>query len=102
MKINKIESYGWQISTFHNSIYYFRSCSIFKLGAMRIVYKVLNRNKWSEKLIVCDLTGSMMPYASQLSLWYQLNVAKEKNLQFVFFNDGDSKLHSQKKIGANE
>ena len=67
-----------------------------------IVYKVLNRNKWSEKLIVCDLTGSMMPYAYQLSLWYQLNVAKEKNLQFVFFNDGDSKLDSQKKIGATK
>lgn len=65
-----------------------------------VVTKVLNRNKWSEKLIVCDLTGSMDPYAQQLSVWYQLNYKKEPNLQFVFFNDGDNKNDSEKKIGA--
>ena len=65
-----------------------------------VVTKVLNRNKWSEKLIVCDLTGSMDPYASQLSIWYQLNYKKEPNLQFVFFNDGDNKNDSEKKIGS--
>lgn len=64
-----------------------------------VIRAVLNRNKWSEKLIVCDLTGSMLPYASQLSAWYQLNYAKEKNLQFVFFNDGDDKADHQKQIG---
>lgn len=66
-----------------------------------VVSVVLNRNKkWSEKLIVCDLTGSMSPYAAQLSAWYQLSYLKEKNLQFVFFNDGDNKPDSQKRIGA--
>ncbi|WP_430403210.1 hypothetical protein [Fluviicola sp.] len=65
-----------------------------------VVTKVLTRNKWSEKLIVCDLTGSMDPYAAQLSVWYQLNYKKEPNLQFVFFNDGDDKDDSEKKIGA--
>lgn len=65
-----------------------------------VVTKVLNRNKWSEKLIVCDLTGSMDPYARQLSVWYQLNYKKEPNLQFVFFNDGDAKSDSEKKIGS--
>ena len=64
-----------------------------------VVSSVLNRNNWSEKLIVCDLTGSMNPYANQLSVWYQLNVKKEKNLQFVFFNDGDGKSDGEKKIG---
>lgn len=64
-----------------------------------VVSSVLNRNNWSEKLIVCDLTGSMNPYANQLSAWYQLNVKKEKNLQFVFFNDGDGKSDNEKKIG---
>ncbi len=64
-----------------------------------VIRAVLNRNKWSEKLIVCDLTGSMIPYASQLSAWYQLNYAKEKNLQFVFFNDGDNKSDRDKVIG---
>lgn len=65
-----------------------------------VVTVVLNRNKWTEKLIVCDLTGSMDPYAQQLSVWYQLNYKKEPNLQFVFFNDGDNKSDSEKKIGS--
>ena len=66
-----------------------------------VVSAVLNRNKnWSEKLIVCDLTGSMSPYAAQLSAWYQLSYLKEKNLQFVFFNDGDNKPDHMKRIGS--
>lgn len=64
-----------------------------------VVIAVLNRNNWENKLIVCDLTGSMQPYASQLTLWYNLHYKKEKNLQFVFFNDGDQKPDNQKKIG---
>lgn len=69
-------------------------------GPDTVVMAVMNRNKWSEKLIVCDLTGSMNPYANQLSAWYQLNYKKEKNLQFVFFNDGDDKPDGSKKIGS--
>lgn len=65
-----------------------------------VVSVVLNRNKWFEKLIVCDLTGSMSPYAAQLALWYKLSYLKEKNLQFIFFNDGDNKRDGEKKIGA--
>ena len=64
-----------------------------------VVDKVLSRNNWSQKLIVCDVTGSMNPYVQQLLTWYQLNILKEKNLQFVFFNDGDNKSTSEKKIG---
>ena len=67
-----------------------------------VIINVLNRNKWPEKLIVCDLTGSMQPYAVQLSIWYQLNFKKEKNLQFVFFNDGDYKRDEEKVIGETE
>jgi hypothetical protein len=66
-----------------------------------VVSAVLNRNKrWSEKLIVCDLTGSMSPYAAQLAVWYQLAYLKETNLQFVFFNDGDNMPDRSKKIGS--
>jgi hypothetical protein len=65
-----------------------------------VVLKVLERNKhWKNKLVVCDLTGSMSPYASQLAEWYALNHMKEQNLQFVFFNDGDNKPNSSKVIG---
>lgn len=65
-----------------------------------VIAAVLNRQPWSEKLIVTDLTGSMTPYANQLSLWYQLNYKNEDNLQFVFFNDGDGKSDSEKVIGS--
>ncbi|MCH2224548.1 MAG: hypothetical protein MK066_07235 [Crocinitomicaceae bacterium] len=68
-------------------------------GQDSVVLATLNRNDWSEKLIVCDLTGSMNPYANQLSIWYQLNYKMEKNLQFVFFNDGDNKADRDKVIG---
>ncbi|MCK6648189.1 MAG: hypothetical protein L6Q66_00905 [Bacteroidia bacterium] len=68
-------------------------------GSDTVVSAVLNRNKWTEKLIVCDLTGSMSPYAAQLAVWYQLNYLKEKNLQFIFFNDGDNMPDHKKKIG---
>jgi len=64
-----------------------------------VVSVVLKRNKWTEKLIVCDLTGSMAPYAAQLAVWYQLNYLKEQNLQFIFFNDGDNMPDNKKKIG---
>ena len=64
-----------------------------------VITAVFRRNKWSEKLIICDLTGSMQPYSSQLSMWYNLNYAKEKNLQFVFFNDGNNNLDEKKIIG---
>jgi hypothetical protein len=64
-----------------------------------IIAAVFGRNNWTEKLIVCDLTGSMSPYAAQLSAWYQMSYLKERNLQFVFFNDGDNKSDHQKKIG---
>jgi hypothetical protein len=66
-----------------------------------VILKVFERNKhWKDKLIVCDLTGSMSPYGAQLEIWYKLNLAKEQNLQFVFFNDGDQKNDNDKKIGA--
>ena len=66
-----------------------------------VILKVFERNKhWKDKLIVCDLTGSMSPYAAQLEIWYKLNFLKEQNLQFVFFNDGDNKSDHEKRIGS--
>ena len=62
-----------------------------------VISSVLNRNKWFDKLVVCDLTGSMRPYTTELSIWYQLNYKKDNKLQFVFFNDGDG-INDEKKI----
>lgn len=64
-----------------------------------VVMAVFTRNNWNDKLIVCDLTGSMLPYTAQLSVWYQLRSRHEKRLQFVFFNDGDGLQDAEKVIG---
>ena len=70
--------------------------------ANSVVYNVLNRNKqWKNKLIVADLTGSMYPYAQQISTWLKLQFIKDTTSQhFAFFNDGDKKRDEEKKIGA--
>ena len=65
-----------------------------------VVSVVLNRNPWTDKLIICDVTGSMLPYVTQVSQWYRLHYLQDKNIQFVLFNDGDNLDDDQKKIGA--
>jgi hypothetical protein len=60
----------------------------------------LDRNKqWKNKLIILDVTGSMLPYIEQVRIWYELNYALDQNTQFVLFNDGDNKLTNEKVIG---
>lgn len=70
--------------------------------ATNLIFNVLKRNKeWKNKLIVADLTGSMYPYAQQISTWLKLHFLKDTTSQhFVFFNDGDKKRDEDKKIGA--
>ncbi len=65
------------------------------------VFRVLARNpKWKKTMIVADLTGSMYPYAKEINMWLKLHFVKDTAQQyFVFFNDGDNKKDSQKKIG---
>jgi hypothetical protein len=64
-----------------------------------VVEKVLKRNGWKDMLIVTDMTGSMGPYIQQLFLWLKLNSIDKKVKQFVFFNDGDTKMDANKEIG---
>jgi hypothetical protein len=64
-----------------------------------VVMKSFRRNRWQDKLIVVDVTGSMSPYVAQVAMWYRLNHLKENNLQFVLFNDGNNMPDDRKKIG---
>jgi antitoxin component YwqK of YwqJK toxin-antitoxin module len=74
---------------------------LIKDTANNIVYNVFKRNKWDKKLIVADLTGSMYPYAQQISTWLKLHFMKDSTYQnFVFFNDGDNRSDESKKIGV--
>ncbi len=65
------------------------------------LFKVLERNKenWESALVVSDLTGSMSPYIAQLLLWFKMNENSSSFKHVTFFNDGDSKLTEEKKIG---
>ncbi|GIV27966.1 MAG: hypothetical protein KatS3mg027_1780 [Bacteroidia bacterium] len=68
-----------------------------------VIYKVIQRNqrKWNKELIVMDITGSMYPYAQQVSTWLQLHFSNDSTQQyFVFFNDGDRKPDAAKKVGV--
>jgi hypothetical protein len=66
-----------------------------------IVYNVLKRNKWKKQLVVADLTGSMYPFAQQISTWLKLHFTNDSLRQsFVFFNDGDNKRDEDKKVGV--
>lgn len=64
-----------------------------------VVEAVLDRNNWHEMVIVTDFTASMAPYIAQLFVWFKLNTIDDRIKQFVFFNDGDSQLDADKKIG---
>lgn len=64
-----------------------------------VVQDVLERNNWTEMLIVSDLTASMHPYTSQLLLWLKLNTMDDRIKQFLFFNDGNTTPDADKVIG---
>lgn len=75
----------------------------FKSGqADSVVMHTFNRNhgKWSNILVVTDLTGSMSPYSSQMLKWYKRNLKTSGINHIVFFNDGDKKRDSRKVIGS--
>lgn len=66
------------------------------------IFKVFNRNpEWDNMLVVCDFTGSMFPYTSQLLVWHKLNfnANKDRVKHYTFFNDGDLKPDHAKKVG---
>lgn len=70
--------------------------------ANNLMMAVFKRNQqFKNKLIVADLTGSMYPYAQQISTWLKLHFIKDTTTQhFAFFNDGDKKKDDAKKVGA--
>lgn len=60
------------------------------------ILKVLGRQKtWKDMLVVCDVTGSMAPYTSQILLWLKANQKMKTFKQAVFFNDNEEKSNNQ-------
>jgi hypothetical protein len=53
-----------------------------------VIMTVLERNRnWKNKLIVCDVTGSMSGYLTQVLAWAEKHKTDDPNRQFVLFND---------------
>lgn len=65
----------------------------------RVVNEVLIRNGWNPQLFVVDVTGSMYPFTADLLKWLKLNNDGTES-HYVFFNDGDDKPTSQKRMGS--
>lgn len=58
-----------------------------------------NRDNWNKVVVISDWTGSMYPYTLDLLSWLMKERAQDQVIGFVFFNDGDTKMTPQKKIG---
>jgi TonB family protein len=63
------------------------------------VLKVLARNKWQSLIFVCDVTGSMSAYTSQMLIWFKQPSMKKRVKYFYFFNDGNNIADSKKRLG---
>jgi hypothetical protein len=64
-----------------------------------VVITSTQRNKFTNYIVVVDVTGSMSPFASQVLLRIP-NFINDSNCRgFVFFNDGDEKSGGRKEIG---
>ncbi len=59
-----------------------------------------NRNRWADKVIVCDLTGSMEPYMDQVLVWQALQRSQKLDDRYLFFNDGDAVADNHGAIGS--
>jgi len=62
-----------------------------------VLYRL--RERWKNKMIVTDLTGSMSPYMDQVILWHALQLVQGENNRYLFFNDGDRTPDDQKVVG---
>lgn len=61
----------------------------------------MNRTNWTNIVAVVDVTGSMQPCAAAVYKWMKLAHNRTNLINYyAFFNDGDSKLTSEKVIGS--
>ncbi len=63
------------------------------------ILKILDRTGWEKATIICDVTGSMYKYTSQVLLWIKASPVGSLSKNFVFFNDGDNMPDKDKKLG---
>ncbi|HYG16705.1 MAG TPA: hypothetical protein VEC12_13195 [Bacteroidia bacterium] len=62
-------------------------------------FTVMERNNWKKVLVVCDVTGSMSPYSTQVLVWHKLYFNAGRSCGYVFFNDGNDTPDTKKVMG---
>jgi len=58
------------------------------------------KESWKGKVVVTDITQSMNPYLEEVLIWHLLNLKEGEFTKYLFFNDGDKKMASAKKVGS--
>ncbi|BDS11624.1 hypothetical protein [Aureispira anguillae] len=58
------------------------------------------KESWKGKVVVTDITQSMNPYLEEVLIWHLLNLKQGEHTKYLFFNDGNKKMASAKKIGT--
>jgi hypothetical protein len=62
-------------------------------------FKIIDRNKFNDLLVIADVTTSMSVYNAQVIQWIALQSNQQNLKALVCFNDGDGKATEQKIIG---
>ena len=57
------------------------------------------KERWKGSVVVTDITESMNPYLEEVLIWHMLNLRQGEHTKYLFFNDGDKKMASAKKVG---
>lgn len=60
------------------------------------------KEQWKGSVVVTDITQSMDPYLEEVLIWHMLNLQKGEYTKYYFFNDGDKKMASAKKVGSTK
>lgn len=73
-----------------------------KMEEDSVIHYIFKRNpEWKDILVVCDVTGSMSPYTTQVLSWFRFTMkdGDSRVKHFTFFNDGNNAKDKNKRIG---
>ena len=61
----------------------------------KVLETVMDRNKWTDKLLISDVSYEMLSYALKLADWYKANTKSSETTQFVLYNNGQRRQNSE-------
>jgi len=56
-----------------------------------VLETVMDRNNWTNKLLISDVSYEMLSYAHKLAKWYNENLKAGETTQFVLYNNGQQR-----------